>query len=498
MTPSRALSRFAFPIAAVILASLAAALAPPSAGAQASRETSARFQAIDAFVATVMAEDRIPGVAVVIVRGDSVLHLRGYGVAGNGRPVTAQTSFVLGSMSKPFTALAVMQLVQSGRIDLDAPVQRYLPSFRVRDERASALISVRHLLQHTSGIPTNAPRATGDSLTLDAQVRALKDVKLLHQPGESHEYSSPNYVVLGAVVEAVTGRPFDTYVRDSIFTPLRMVHSFTDQSRALADGMALGHRYVFGHPVAATLPHEADRLPAAAIISSAEDLGHFLSANLSGGTFGERSVLSPAMLREMHTKGAPSDGFSYGLGWRIGAIGGVRAIHHGGIVPNFRGKMVLLPEHGWGVAVLTNASSGLPLPVTPSSHRMADAIAASLVGVPLDDSPSNHRMVNLLMLVVAVVLLFLQLRSVRLLLRETSTAAPNGGAERSGVNTRSTMVAIMFDVAWLLFGVLMLPRLIGLDWSGLFRAAPDAAWWLCAMLLTSGIALLLRLRSLQR
>src|SRR5947207_4315974 len=130
---------------------------------------------IDAFVSSQMQADHIPGVALGLVHNDQVMHLRGFGSADqSGRAVTPQTPFILGSVSKSFTALAIMQLVEAGKIELDAPVQRYLPWFRVADPVASARITVRHLLSHTSGIPSSGYACAADevTMTLEQYVRS--------------------------------------------------------------------------------------------------------------------------------------------------------------------------------------------------------------------------------------------------------------------------------------------------------------------------------------
>ena len=188
-----------------------AALCMPSL-VPAQSNDSARFAAIDRFVAQALHADRVPGAALAIVHGDSIVHLRGFGLASDGRAITGDTPFVIGSMSKTFTAIAIMQLVEQGRIALDAPVQRYLPWFHVADSAASHTITVRQLLLHTSGIPTAAPRATDDDRTLTSHVRALQQVSLAAAPGTAHRYASPNYLVLGAIVEAVTGSSYAAYL----------------------------------------------------------------------------------------------------------------------------------------------------------------------------------------------------------------------------------------------------------------------------------------------
>lgn len=161
------------------------------------------FAVIDAYIETQMRDLRIPGLALGIVQGDQIVHLKGFGVAdASGRLVTAQTPFLLNSISKSFAALAVMQLVEQGKIELDAPVQRYLPWFRVADAPVSVQITVRHLLNHTSGLGEAAAyaylskRTLGDG-TLTDRVRRLSTLQLSHPTGATFEYTDANYDVLG-------------------------------------------------------------------------------------------------------------------------------------------------------------------------------------------------------------------------------------------------------------------------------------------------------------
>ena len=160
----------------------------------------ANFEEVDAYVSTKMKELGIPGAALVIVQGDQIVHLKGFGVAdGSGRPVTPQTPFFTGSTGKSITALAIMQLVEAGKIKLDAPVQTYLPWFRVADVKASEAITVRQLLNMTSGIPKSigqeqiANTDLSDS-AIENNVRALSKIELIAPPGERFEYSNSNYV----------------------------------------------------------------------------------------------------------------------------------------------------------------------------------------------------------------------------------------------------------------------------------------------------------------
>src|SRR5258705_5815190 len=213
------------------------------------RAKSAGPQDIDAFIVASMQAARIPGLALGVVRGEHVEYLKGYGLAGPGsRPVTPQTPFILGSTSKSFTALAVMQLVAAGKIDLDAPITRYLPWFRTHDAADSGAITVRQLLHHTSGLSTLDGRQglwddDQSAMALENGVRELSGAKLRQPPGQRYEYSNENYNTLGLIVAAVSGMSYEDYVRSAIFTPLKMTHSAAALSALSAAGVAYGHRY---------------------------------------------------------------------------------------------------------------------------------------------------------------------------------------------------------------------------------------------------------------
>ena len=172
-------------------------------------DAGSNFAQIESFVQGEMAAQRIPGLALGIVEGDRIAYVRGFGTAGgSGREITPQTPLIIGSVSKSLTALAVMQLVEAKKIELSAPVQRYLPWFRVADEKASAGITVRHLLNQTSGLSTKTGRSfQGDGDTsdtaLEQTVRELSSAELTEAVGSKHQYSTVNYSVLGLIVQEV-------------------------------------------------------------------------------------------------------------------------------------------------------------------------------------------------------------------------------------------------------------------------------------------------------
>jgi CubicO group peptidase (beta-lactamase class C family) len=335
--------------------------------------SSKSFVEIDAYIEAQMKRLNVPGAALAIVEGDKIVHLRGFGRARPGGDAPApQTPFFIGSLTKSFTALAVMQLVEAGKVELDAPVQRYLPWFRVADPQASAQVTVRNLLNQTSGLP----EAAGEQALTDfddspdateRQARALATVKLIGPVGSKCEYSNSNYNLLGLIIEVASGEKYANYIQTHIFNPLEMHHSFTTKAEAKQNGLAMGYRYWFAHPFAApNLPIPSSSLPSGWLISSVEDMAHYLIAHLNGGCFGDVQILSDAGINELHRgvveyiKVGVSAG-RYGMGWFDTETGQTKTILHGGNVPDFSSFMGFLPEQKKGVVLLINADHyGLP------------------------------------------------------------------------------------------------------------------------------------------
>ena len=329
--------------------------------------SSASYDEIDAYIEQQMRRLNIPGVSLAIVEGDQIVHLRGFGQARpGGETPSPQTPFVLGSTTKSFTALAVMQLVEAGKIELDAPIQRYLPWFRVADPQASAQMTVRHLLNQTSslpGVPGMIALADLDDSpgAAERQARALSTLRLTRPVGTAFEYSNLNYNLLGLIVKAASGESYADYVQDHIFDPLEMSHSYSSQALAKQNGLAVGHRYWFTFPSA--MPNLAipqGSLPTGGLISSAEDMAHYLIAHLNGGRYGDAQILSTEGIAELHRGEAEAleMGISmgqYGMGWYITDSDQTKTVWHSGNLPDFSSYMALLPVQQKGVVILANA-----------------------------------------------------------------------------------------------------------------------------------------------
>jgi CubicO group peptidase (beta-lactamase class C family) len=379
--------------AAIVAGLLTLALVPMAGAAAPPAATDPDFAAIDGFVEAERQAQGIPGVALGIVHDGEIVHLQGFGRAdGSGRPVTPTSLFQVNSVAKSFTATAVMQLVERGKIEVDAPVQRYLPSFRVADATASAQITVGHLLTHTSGISSSSRLESDAAFSTDVTeealgnaVASLRSEQLFSAPGAAYDYSNFGYATLGLVVQKVSGQPFDAYMREHIFNPLGMAQTrmFARGDEAPADAVA-GHRFWFGVPVAADVPYPRGLRPAGGMLSSAADMSRFLAAYLAGGEYAGGRILSAASIEQIEAPYAPEGvrDASIGLGWHIGPANGMQVVQMNGDAPNFHANILLVPDESWGVVLLENAEPFVTKALVRDRRidNMASGVASLLEG----------------------------------------------------------------------------------------------------------------------
>ncbi|MEV4563675.1 serine hydrolase domain-containing protein [Nonomuraea sp. NPDC049419] len=304
---------------------------------------------VDSYVEHYRAATGLPGVAVAITRKGEVVHTAGYGETATGEPVTAGTPMAVASVSKSFTALAVLRLAEQGKLALDQPVRRYLPEFTMADPRAEK-ITVRMLLDQTSGMADAAFREKSlpQPDTLHGAVARLRTAKLAADPGTTFSYHNTNYQVAARLVEVVGGRPFADHLAAHVFEPLGMRHTTTFDTDRDLPGTARGHLYVLGRAVALPEP-AAFGNGSGGVVSTADDMARWLiaqNADLSG-------LLSPQGVREMRTGSEPNK--DYALGWQLGTTDeGSPVLEHGGDLFTSTAYQVVMPGSGYGIAVMAN------------------------------------------------------------------------------------------------------------------------------------------------
>jgi CubicO group peptidase (beta-lactamase class C family) len=435
-------------------------------------------KALDDFLEQKRRSLHLPGLSIAIVHNGRVIYQRGLGMVGTSRPMTPQTPLLIGSLSKSFTALSVMQLVERGLLDLDAPVQQSIPWLRLADPDASASMTVRHLLTHTSGISRYAGRELlggHRKRTTEQSVRDLHGLHLSRPMGSSFEYSNTNYLIAGLVVERVSGQPFADYVQQHIFHPLGMQHSSASEDTARRSGLATGYRWWFGVPVPYRAPYLEDAVPAAFIAASSEDMARYLRALLSGGTFDGVSVLSPAGIAEMHRPqtASTSPGSYYALGWRVEKLGSTLIMRHGGEISNFMGEIVLVPERNLGVVVLTNVGNGLLPVAVPDVSRMASDVTRFWLGIPVPRRRLSFRGFYARLYAALSVLSAYQVWSLLRLLR----------SRQRGHSALGLMSLV--EVALGVMALRRIPRLADSPWKLLRIYVPDVTVWLAAFFAVS-------------
>lgn len=339
---------------------------------------------------------RIPGAAVVVVSGGRQVLAQGYGMAdlGAGRPVEAsRTVFPIDSVAKVLTATAVMQLVEDGRLDLHADVNRYLDGFSIPDTYPGRPITLTHLLAHTAGFEEQVigilppgdiqPLATYLADTQPARVRP---------PGELAAYSNYGLALAGLIVEQRSGVPFERYVQDRILRPLGMVHTTFEHPPPAPVAERLAKLYQPQGDGQTELFRAGDPLtPAGGAVATVTDMGRFMLAHLGGGRLGDTRMLSAPAIRTMHERQFGHDPRLPGraIAFHEWYRAGVRMLSHGGDGPGSHSMLALLPEQGDGIYVVFNGD-GLNGGAIAAAHDVVEGFVDHFhPGGDLPDGPTR-------------------------------------------------------------------------------------------------------------
>ncbi|MFB4270976.1 serine hydrolase domain-containing protein [Nonomuraea sp. GTA35] len=356
---------------------------------------------VDAYVEEYRAATGLPGVTVAITNQSRVIHTGGYGKTAAGEPVTADTPMAVASVSKSFTALAVMQLAERGKVALDQPVRRYLPEFTLADPRA-AKITVRQLLDQTSGMADSAfhEKSLAQPRTLQGAVARLRTARLAADPGTAFSYHNTNYQVAARLVEVVSGQPFAAYLDANVFEPLGMRNSTTINTDRDMPDSARGHLYVLGQALAVPEP-SAFGNGSGGVISTANDLARWLVAQNTG----LQGLLSPRSVGEMRT--ASEQNQDYALGWMIDKTErGALVLEHGGDLFTSTAHQLLMPGSGYGIAVMANTGMAF----SDAHTLMAGLVAIIEGGTPQPPSGQQSLPTDALFVLLTLVTIGLAVR----------------------------------------------------------------------------------------
>ena len=322
-------------------------------------------EGLEPFIQKTMRDEKIPGLAIGIVAAGSPVYIQGFGVMDKrepGRPVNAETLFHMASITKPFVATSIMQLAEQGKVDLDAPISKYIPYFQLKDPRYRS-ITVRLMLTHTSGMPDVEDylwdKPEFDDGALERYVRSLQDKVLLWDPGTKFAYSNMAYEVLGDLVAKVSTMSFENYVRDNILKPLGMTSSTLLLKDADPTKLAAGHTRVKDGALipVAHYPYNRSHTPSSNLHSSASDMVRWMLVNLNRGELNGHRILKNSTYDVMWKPTDASGKDRVGISWFLRSYKGQQIVMHGGQDDGFLTTVVLFPARKVGVVVLVNSDS---------------------------------------------------------------------------------------------------------------------------------------------
>lgn len=388
-----------------LLASCSAA--PPPAALQPRHDYTAVTAALEQFIRGEMADKDLPALSVALVDDQRIVWSKGFGYANphDSIPATAETVYRVGSISKLFTDIAIMQLVERGDLDLDAPVRRYLPEFRPENPFATE-ITLRQLMSHRSGLVREPPVGNyfdPSEPPLAATVASLTGIPLVYEPERRIKYSNAAIATVGYVLEHRQDEPFARYVKRAVLDPAGLRRSAFEPSPRLSADLATARMWTYDGRTFEAPTFQLGMAPAGSMYSTVTDLGRFLSVLFAGGEAPGGRILRAETIEQMWTPqfAEPSQRSGFGLGFAISDLDGQRRIGHGGAIYGFASELAALPEQKLGVVVVTSvdiansvveriadtglrmmlaAREGRPLPELPATSPVPPELARRLAG----------------------------------------------------------------------------------------------------------------------
>ncbi|CAH1206492.1 Putative D-alanyl-D-alanine carboxypeptidase [Paenibacillus plantiphilus] len=441
---------------------------------------------IEKFAQEQLEENHATGIAIAVVIGDKTVYEKGIGTTDlhSGKQVSPNTLFEIGSMSKAFTGLAVLKLVDEGKIKLTDPITKHIPWLKMKYDGGYAAITIEQLMRHTSGIPFESIGfipARQDESALEETVKTLVDKDLASKPGETFTYATINYDVLGLVVQEVSGQVFEEYMRDHILEPLGLNHTYLFKNEAKTKELAKGHKFGFGKTLEYEAPVYRGDTPSSKYFSNLQDLTLWMKMQL--GSI-HSAGLPSEYFNTSHQPGELQDafGFSYGTGWYVSQD----TISHDGSTPGYSSYMLLKPRESLGIVVLSNSQSTY-------TRLVADSIYFSIKGMEFHYSGTEYFVgedqkfstATYIMIPILLILFFLFIKAIYQICRGQSRF----------VGFKPTfwysMLSYLLFIAGLLSCIYYSPIFLfrGLTWSFIWVWAPVSAFWALGIGASIGIIL---------
>jgi CubicO group peptidase (beta-lactamase class C family) len=454
---------------------------------QAKAQSPEQLKIVDQFVQQNIDKNHIPGLSIAIVDKNQVIFSKGYGKDGNGKAIISSTPFAIASLSKAITAMAVMQLVEAGKINLDSPVKKYIPSFKMADARADQ-ITVRQFLNQTSGLSDEVyPELTfkrQPASTMNT-VDNLKDVELASNPGEKFHYHNPNYHVMARLVEVVSQEKFADYLQKHIFTPLQMTNTANYHSTLeFEKHLPQGNIFLFGQPVKINEPNWYVE-GSAGIVSTTSDLAKWLRLYMNKGEYDGKRLLSEKGIETMFSTPANS---SYGLGWFVDKQ---KNVSHSGVLWTYQAEQMILTKEGYGIVILFNSG----INAFQDYHAFMQGVSNILTNQEAELPFMSNSIYELLAATFILLTLFLTV----IRFRHLKMWVAKHRLKPSWVVISKNIVRLLPLVV-----LLLIPTLVTLlshrvlSWERIFLMAPSVIIWLGVVALCNLLIVIVRVVSLRK
>ncbi len=335
----------------------------------------APLSGLDDYVNKAIKDWDVPGVAIAIVKDDKVIFVKGYGVREIGKTdaVTPNTIFAIGSSSKAFTTAALSMLVDEGKLKWNDPVSKYLPNFQLFDPYVTREMTVRDLVTHRIGLERGDRLWYATDYDRNEILQRIRFLKPSSSMRSKFGYQNIMYLAAGQIIPAITGKSWDDFIKERIFTPLGMKSSDTT-IRTLKKFSDVAAPHVKIDDKVKSVPYRLiDNIgPAGSINSNALDVAQWLRLQINAGKFGDKQLVSAANIKEMHSQQTiiPLEGLytsiyseahflSYGMGWFLSDYRGRKMVEHGGAIDGMRSAVSMIPEEKLGVVVLGNMNGSI-------------------------------------------------------------------------------------------------------------------------------------------
>ncbi|WP_416809102.1 serine hydrolase domain-containing protein [Bacillus thuringiensis] len=431
---------------------------PLSANAVSNNQT----ELIKEFMDKAIEEYKIPGVSLAVIRDGELFFQESWGIQSDRTPVTKDTLFTLGSVSKPLTSLAIMKLVEQKDIELDQAIDTYIPSFKYNRNGFENKITIRHLLTHTSGISSYeglkiAELKLRGKNAINHAVQKLNNVELNHEPGDVHQYSAANYLLLGKVIENVTNQSFSEFMNDEIYSKLGMNQTASNFKNASELGYQPGFQSWFGKPIKSENLFDDSGAPYGYISSTANDMTKYIQFLLEGGDLLSDHYFEIYTSPQVHRR----EDMYYGLGWRISTEEKDTYFFHGGETPDSRAELLVNPKKNYGFILLTNKNNFSEVLQTA---YIREGIKTIIEDGEFSEVPKASRQMQWMTLIVTILLTLLSIWNLFRLKRK---------------NIIRVKLWKVVGLTSIIFSIALIPTLIysfGSPWHTIYYYAPDTAF----------------------